>query len=145
MVRTILTSEHRAKMECFLQAKTTEIEGLGVQNVWEKVNETELPLNANIVGGRFVLSLKNFSISEKNCKCSLHFPRLKRQPETYSGTRRSRTPSDIHKNRFVDYHHLEMTYLFSRHNTSIFALKRKTILPRVDLLMRIGQNSTRCR
>lgn len=68
MVRTLSQADPCADMEHFTQAKATEIEGLCNYKVREVVHEKDFSQDSNNVGGRFVLKLKTFSISEETAR-----------------------------------------------------------------------------
>lgn len=59
VVLDIKNSDPRAGDEDFIQAKTREVEGQSKRQVWKVVKNNAVPDGANIIGGRFVLVLKD--------------------------------------------------------------------------------------
>lgn len=47
-----------------------EIDGLMERACFTVVNRTSLPVNANVLGGRFVMEIKNAGSSEKKVKAT---------------------------------------------------------------------------
>ena len=52
-------TDPRSNTEAFRVAKEQEIDGLKKRGTWKIIKEEELEQNANVLGGRFVLALKN--------------------------------------------------------------------------------------
>lgn len=48
--------------------KLSEVDGLRLRHIWKAVRETDIPKNANVMGGKFLLSLKNFDTPEEKAK-----------------------------------------------------------------------------
>ena len=57
--QVIEPTDQRADSEEFDKAKRKEVSGLEKRNTWRTVRKDSLPLRPNILGGQFVLSLKN--------------------------------------------------------------------------------------
>ena len=55
----IQPNDPRSKYERFRAAKKKELEGLIEKGTWKIVCKSEVPENANILGGRFVLAIKD--------------------------------------------------------------------------------------
>lgn len=68
VVQSISTSEPQAQHEDFVKAKKKEIEGLEARQIWTAVRKEDILIGANIVGGRFEITLKNYLTSEKTAK-----------------------------------------------------------------------------
>lgn len=45
-----------------------EVSGLNKRRIWITVNEAEIPSGANLRGGRFILSLKNYGTPDEKAK-----------------------------------------------------------------------------
>lgn len=62
-IATVLATEvikdHDPRAKLFDQAKAKEIQGLIQRGTWKVVLRREVPLNANVMGGRFVLAIKD--------------------------------------------------------------------------------------
>lgn len=58
----------RAVSPQFIQAKHDEIKGLQRRETWRIIRKRDLPPQANILGGRFVLTLKNLGTNEETAK-----------------------------------------------------------------------------
>lgn len=52
----------------FENAKADEIDGLSRRGTWKVIKRSELPPKSNVLGGRFVLTLKNFGTKEEKAK-----------------------------------------------------------------------------
>ena len=50
----------------FCRAKRLEVKGLNDRKPWAVVDKPELPTDANIIGGRFVLTIKEYETHKKN-------------------------------------------------------------------------------
>lgn len=61
VVEIIENTDPQSEAEDFIEAKKIEIEGMKKRDTWTVVSHEVVPTNANILGGRFVLTLKNFS------------------------------------------------------------------------------------
>lgn len=59
IVKTISQENPRAQADDFKVAKRIEVEELQQRNLWHIVKSDSIPPNANILGDRFVLTLKN--------------------------------------------------------------------------------------
>lgn len=68
LVKIIEYDSPLVQMLDFIAAKNKEVEGMKMRKVWKKMDSSSVPENANIVGGRFVLTLKNFSTPEETAK-----------------------------------------------------------------------------
>lgn len=58
----------RGSSPSFQAAKSSEIEGLKARGVWKIVQKCDVPAGANVLGGRFVLALKNCGTLEEKPK-----------------------------------------------------------------------------
>ena len=59
LTEVIESSDPRSKSAAFLSAMKKEVRGLEDRGVWVRMSKKDLPENANVLGGRFVLTLKN--------------------------------------------------------------------------------------
>lgn len=59
MTETILPNDPRAQLTEFKLAKMKELEGLAKRGAFEIILKDDVPQNSNILGGRFVLTIKN--------------------------------------------------------------------------------------
>ena len=58
LTQDIPSRDSRASSNAAIEAKRKEIAGLISRNTWKIVCETDLPRDANVLGGRFILTLK---------------------------------------------------------------------------------------
>lgn len=58
----------RAQEEDFVKAKQAEILGLQQRKIWKTINRCDVPTGSNILGGRFVLTLKNVGSPSEGAK-----------------------------------------------------------------------------
>lgn len=68
VVKIIPPSDPRAKQADFIQAKRKEAEGLMKRKIWKVVKRRDVPLDANVIGARFVLSIKNYQTPNEAAK-----------------------------------------------------------------------------
>lgn len=68
VVRLLTPSEPRAQEPDFDTAKRIEVDGLIKRKIWRIVNSDDIPNDANVVGGRFILSLKNVGTPDEAAK-----------------------------------------------------------------------------
>ena len=54
----------------FCRAKQLEVKGLDDRKPWVVVDKPELPTDANIIGGRFVLTIKKYEMHKETPKAS---------------------------------------------------------------------------
>ena len=59
ITETLMPNDKRRNSEIFNEAKEKELKGLIARDTWEKVKLSQLPSDANVLNGRFVLSIKN--------------------------------------------------------------------------------------
>lgn len=59
MTEILHPADPRGRSGIFDEAKAKELSGLAECGVYEVVCKEEIPLNANILGRRFVLAIKN--------------------------------------------------------------------------------------
>ena len=64
----IAQSDPRCANDAFSIAKKKEIQGLEERGVWEKMSKALQPKNANVLGGRFVLTLKKAGTKDETLK-----------------------------------------------------------------------------
>ena len=57
MTKVILLNDHRSKEERFKATKQKEIRGLVESDTWKVVMKGQVPKDAIIMGGRFVLAI----------------------------------------------------------------------------------------
>ena len=57
-----------SKSERFQKAKEQEVQGLNSRGTWEIVKKSDVSTGANILGGRFVLALRNVSTENEQAK-----------------------------------------------------------------------------
>lgn len=60
-VKIIDSSDPRSMDEDFTEAINSEVDGLLKKGIWRKVRKVDVPDDAIILGGRFIMSLKNYS------------------------------------------------------------------------------------
>lgn len=70
VLRLLNPSNPRAQKADFEAAKRIEVDGLIKRGTWVTVNESDLLSNADVIGGRFILSLKHAVTPEKDAKVS---------------------------------------------------------------------------
>lgn len=58
----------RGETKPFETAKLAEINGLKARKVWKVISRSKIPKDANILGGRFVLAIKNLGSSDQKEK-----------------------------------------------------------------------------
>lgn len=68
LAKTIEQNDPRINDEDFVKAKRREVEGLKRKNVWRVVKCADVPKDANIIGGRFAYTLKNYQTPEEMAK-----------------------------------------------------------------------------
>lgn len=68
LVRILSSDDPRINQPDFVKAKQAEIDGLQKRGTWERVKESSISHDANIVGGRFIHTLKNFQTPEEMAK-----------------------------------------------------------------------------
>lgn len=61
-------NDPRSNDEFFRETKTAEIDGLRKRGTWNVLKKESLPVNANILGGRFILAVKNVDTNEEKAK-----------------------------------------------------------------------------
>lgn len=67
-VRIIEPIYDRAKHDDFKKSKMDEVNGLIKRCIWENFNEKDIPSGANLLGGRFILTLNNFDTPQEKAK-----------------------------------------------------------------------------
>lgn len=67
-VKEISPNDPRGDEPDFQRAKKREVDGLIKRNTWSKVQLKDLQKDANIMGGRFVLTLKNYQTPNESAK-----------------------------------------------------------------------------
>ncbi len=72
-------ADPRCRSSMFQKAKLEEFEGLERRGVWVPVQESNVPPDANIIGSRFVCTLKKCRNGEPRGACSLYRARRQRQ------------------------------------------------------------------
>ena len=68
LTETLHPTDPRAMSPRFMEAKKREINGLMNKNTWKVIDQDIIPKNANILSGRFVLSIKNANTDEESYK-----------------------------------------------------------------------------
>lgn len=68
VIKIIQSNDPRAALEDFQQAKKVEVDGLVTRKIWHKVPLKSVPSDANIVSGRFLLTLKNVDTPDETPK-----------------------------------------------------------------------------
>lgn len=68
VVKLLDANDPRVREDDFEQAKRKEVDGLNRRGLWRKVKRSELPPDANILGGRFIFSLKNYGTPSEMAK-----------------------------------------------------------------------------
>lgn len=68
IVKFVGNKDLRASQFDFLEAKCKEIEGFKEQNIWRIVKRQSVPVNTNILGARFALTLKNHGTPDETAK-----------------------------------------------------------------------------
>lgn len=67
-VKVLKNTDDRIKDADFVKAKQKEIDGLQRRNIWDVIDANVLGKNANILGGRFVYTLKNYGTPNEAAK-----------------------------------------------------------------------------
>lgn len=67
-IKIINPTDAREMCEEFEVAKADEVNGLKERAIWTIVNASEVPEDANVLGGRFILSLKNCDTPDEKAK-----------------------------------------------------------------------------
>jgi len=65
LTEVLHTADKRQNNDKFLNAKMNELAGLAKRGVFKIVWKEEIPDNANVLGSRFVLSIKNKDSDEE--------------------------------------------------------------------------------
>ena len=90
MTKLLCLNDAAADTETFRQAKLSEVRGLQSRNTWTVVDRRELAKDAKILGGRFVLTLKDISTQKETPKARYvlhgHKAKEKRVPCLYCHT-----------------------------------------------------------
>lgn len=68
LVKIIEDSDPRASQSDFVAAKRKEADGLKRRKIWRAVKKSSLPADANVIGARFVLQVKNFQTPHEVAK-----------------------------------------------------------------------------
>lgn len=68
VVKIIAPSDPRAKEDDFVEVKKREVSGLQKRNLWSIVKACTVGKNSNILGGRFILKLKNYETPNEMAK-----------------------------------------------------------------------------
>jgi Reverse transcriptase (RNA-dependent DNA polymerase) len=68
LTETLHPADPRATSSQFMDAKKREIKGLMNKNTWKIVDKETIPKDANILNGRFVLTIKNANSDDEICK-----------------------------------------------------------------------------
>lgn len=67
-IKIVKPNDERAMRKDFQDAKRDEVQGLSKRQIWTPISEASIPKNANILGGRFILSLKNCDTPDEKAK-----------------------------------------------------------------------------
>lgn len=67
-MKIIYPRENRAQEDDFNEAKDVEVKGLKKKNIWRKVSEKDVPVGANVLGGRFLLTLINHKTPDEKAQ-----------------------------------------------------------------------------
>lgn len=67
-VKILNPTDERAGHDDFKSAMNDEVQGLVKRNIWRIVEQGSVPKNANVMGGRFILTLKNYGTPEECAK-----------------------------------------------------------------------------
>lgn len=70
----------------FVIAKKKEVDGLMAKKIWKKVNIELIPLDSNIIGERFMMTLKNFPDAKRDSEGVVYSTRLRRLGKTFHVT-----------------------------------------------------------
>lgn len=68
VMRVLKNSDERVKSPDFVKARQKEVNGLRRRNIWETVEVDDLEDDANVLGGRFVYTLKNYGAPNETSK-----------------------------------------------------------------------------
>lgn len=68
LVKVLQSNDPRTLQADFIEAKKKEVDGLQKRGTWTKVHKSNIPRNANIVGGRFINTLKNYKSPDEIAK-----------------------------------------------------------------------------
>lgn len=67
-IKILQPNDERASHADFRQAKVDEVEGLKKRDIWETIDESDLNEGENVMGGRFLLTLKNCNTPDEKTK-----------------------------------------------------------------------------
>ena len=68
LTETLHPGDPRCYSKMFVEAKKKEVHGLEKRGTWRIANCNSLPVNANVLGGKFVLTLKNANTLHEEAK-----------------------------------------------------------------------------
>lgn len=68
ITEVLKSGDPRADSPVFRRAKKLEIDGLKNRKVWKVVHRSEVPADSNVLGGRFVLAVKNIGTKDEKAK-----------------------------------------------------------------------------
>lgn len=68
LTETLSPQDPRGTSPIFQEAKKREVEGLENRSVWRVIPKSDLPEKPNIVGGKFVLTMKNLGTNKEKAK-----------------------------------------------------------------------------
>lgn len=68
LVKILQTNDPRTREPDFVKAKQAEVDGLHKRGTWVKVEKSKIPKGSNVVGGRFIHTLKNHLTPEECAK-----------------------------------------------------------------------------
>lgn len=68
VVNIIEPNDPRGTEDVCIDAKKVEVDGLMKRNIWKKVKKSDVPVGAIMLGGRFVMSLKNYMVLSEAAK-----------------------------------------------------------------------------
>lgn len=67
-VKILNPTDDRAQHEDLKKEKSDEVHGITRRKIWVWVLESDVPSDANILGGRFILTLKNYETPQEKEK-----------------------------------------------------------------------------
>lgn len=68
VVKILSCKDERAHQSDFVQEKAAEVEGLNSRGLWKKILNEDAEKDGTIMGGRFILSLKNYGTPAEQAK-----------------------------------------------------------------------------
>lgn len=120
-IRILNTEDERVKLDEFLMAKKDEVGGLNKRQIWTTFKEAQVPKDANVLGGRFIMTLNicNTTDEKENIRYVAHGFNDRDKP--YMVHDASTIMNFVHPDRPVDSGNYEFSIIISRSYTGVSA------------------------